>query len=60
MPLKKIQPQNDTWTKTKSYVPCNDPEHKPPSHMVYEPGEYEWTCPSCGKVTKFIVPYIGL
>jgi|GEM_PF-4764016 len=57
MALRKI----NSWVKSyKPYKICNHPEHNPPSHMVYQPGEYEWVCPGCGKVTKFIVPYIGL
>jgi len=35
--------------------PCLHPEHEPPKHMVFEPGEYEHTCPQCGKKTTFIV-----
>jgi predicted RNA-binding Zn-ribbon protein involved in translation (DUF1610 family) len=38
--------------------PCLSSEHNPPSHMVYSPGTYEYTCPSCGKVTIFEVPLI--
>lgn len=57
MPLRKI----NSWVKSyKPIRPCNHPEHHPPSHMVFQPGEYEWVCPGCGKVTKFVVPYIGL
>jgi hypothetical protein len=39
-------------------IPCMNPEHKPPSHCVFEPGTYEHTCPSCGKITIFTVPLI--
>jgi hypothetical protein len=35
---------------------CISPEHNPPSHMVYEPGTYEYTCPACGKTIVFTVP----
>lgn len=38
---------------------CLSPEHNPPTHMYLEPGEYEYTCPSCGHVTTFIVPEIS-
>ncbi len=38
--------------------PCFDSEHNPPSHIVLEPGKYEYTCPSCGKVTIFTVPAV--
>lgn len=36
-------------------VPCRDSEHNPPAHQVFEPGIYEHTCPSCGKVTRFTI-----
>lgn len=36
-------------------VPCFHPEHDPPSMMVFEPGTYEHTCPSCGKKVVFTV-----
>lgn len=38
--------------------PCFHPEHNPPSHMVFSPGEYENICPACGKITRFAVPNI--
>lgn len=38
--------------------PCAMAEHRPPLHMVYEPGTYEYTCPSCGKRTVFRVPRV--
>ena len=34
-------------------IPCNHPEHRPPMHMVFEPGVYVNTCPACGKKTVF-------
>lgn len=34
---------------------CQHPEHNPPTMMVFEPGEYEHTCPNCGKKQRFIV-----
>lgn len=39
---------------------CTDPEHEPPSHMVFTPGEFEHECPGCGKKTRFTVPLITL
>lgn len=41
---------------------CDSPSHRPPSHMVYEPGVYRWTCPQCGHVTTFTVsrPTLGM
>ena len=35
--------------------PCLNPEHNPPSHMVYQPGTYEHICPGCGKKIIFTV-----
>jgi hypothetical protein len=32
---------------------CNHPEHNPPMFMVYRPGKYRHTCPSCGRVQEF-------
>lgn len=37
---------------------CFHPEHNPPMHIVLQPGEHTWKCPSCGKETTFIVPNI--
>lgn len=34
---------------------CKDPDHLPPSFMVWEPGRYRHTCSSCGHVTEFTV-----
>lgn len=48
MPLKKI----------KEDKPCMSNEHEPPRNFVYEPGEYVYSCPVCGKETKFLVPLI--
>jgi hypothetical protein len=39
-------------------TPCLDPEHKPPSHIVLDPGTYEYSCPSCGETIVFTVPLI--
>lgn len=35
--------------------PCAHPRHDPPSHMVYEPGVWQHTCPSCGGSQTFTV-----
>lgn len=35
---------------------CQDPDHNPPSMMVWEPGTYEHTCPRCGMKMQFTVP----
>lgn len=44
--------------KIRDLKPCLDPAHKPPTHLYLEPGEYEWTCPSCAAKQVFIVPSI--
>ena len=44
--------------KIKDTEICTSPEHNPPAFMHLEPGEYEWTCPQCGHITKFTVPAI--
>ena len=48
MPTKKIAdlPPEET---------CTHSEHNPPTHMVYEDGVYEHTCPACGHKQEFIV-----
>ena len=48
MPTKKIAnlPKGAT---------CTSPEHRPPSHQVFEDGVYEHTCPQCGLVISFVV-----
>ena len=35
--------------------PCQNSEHNPPTMMVWEPGTYEHTCPSCGDKQTFTV-----
>ena len=35
--------------------PCMSPAHNPPTMILLEPGVYEYTCPNCGKVTRFSV-----
>lgn len=49
MPLKK---------NADAYKHCISPQHNPPNMMVYQPGCYEWKCPSCGHITAFSVPLI--
>ena len=41
-------------------IPCNHPQHNPPSHMVFEPGLYEHTCPACGATMQFRVDRITM
>jgi hypothetical protein len=37
-------------------IPCSNPAHLPPQHMVFPPGIYEHVCPSCGQVYRFEIP----
>ena len=48
--LKRVPP-----LKKITDAQCMYPEHNPPGMMVYEPGEYEWTCHACGNVQRFTV-----
>jgi hypothetical protein len=34
---------------------CHDPGHNPPGMIVLPDGVYEYSCPSCGRVTTFTV-----
>lgn len=52
MPLRKIM---DLKGGSKPIKPCSDPEHNPPTHMVFEDGVWEHNCPGCGATTRFIV-----
>ena len=36
-------------------IPCVDPDHNPPAHMVYDNGVYEHVCRACGKKVIFTV-----
>lgn len=56
MPLKKIETINLNWEEPI----CSDPEHNPPTMIVLEPGSYEYTCPTCGRLVFFTVPRIGM
>lgn len=38
--------------------PCISREHEPPGNIVLQPGDYEYECPACGKVTYIHVPEI--
>jgi hypothetical protein len=37
---------------------CLHPSHNPPGYIVLKPGLYEYTCPSCGKITMVSSPLI--
>lgn len=52
--LRKVADESDLA------YPCVSPEHNPPSHMVYEPGVWEWTCTRCGEVQRFRVNSVHL
>lgn len=63
-----IQDNNDNQPKPKGGFKkiseplkeekCLSSGHKPPMHIVLQPGTYEYTCPSCGHVTIVKVPLI--
>ena len=36
-------------------ITCNDPDHDPPSMMVYPPGRYQHVCKFCGRTVFFTV-----
>jgi hypothetical protein len=56
MPLRRLpDPEEEDIYGPYKKPPCLSPEHKPPMHMVLEPGRYEWTCPKCGHKTIFVV-----
>ena len=46
----------DVWADPTKH--CRHPEHKPAGHIVRQPGTYEHTCPGCGWVTAFHVPFV--
>jgi len=48
MPTRKIRDVEEFRT-------CTDPEHNPPSMMVFQPGVYEHECPRCGRKIEFTV-----
>jgi len=58
MPTRRLDEPRSPLTSEWDNGPCTHPEHNPPSHMVFQPGRYEHTCPSCGKKTVFTVPSI--
>lgn len=52
MPTRKI---NSDFNCFKQERPCVDLEHDPPNMRVFEPGEWEHKCPSCGNIQIFTV-----
>jgi hypothetical protein len=56
--LEKIKDSQTLEGKSYTHKRCSHPEHKPPMHIVLEPGTYKHTCPGCGKVTTFEVPLV--
>lgn len=59
-PLRKLAPAPTqvVWTSTTE-APCRDKDHEPDKRGL-DPGRYEWTCPTCGKVTVFDVQGPGV
>lgn len=57
--MEQLKSLNSGFKKIEDVEPpCLCPEHNPPMHIVLAPGKYEYTCPSCGKVTIVNVPLI--
>lgn len=50
MPTRKIDER--AWPMKAI---CLNPDHTPPTMMVFEPGLYEHECPDCGHKTRFRV-----
>lgn len=50
MPTRKVK-DIDGWDAKI----CRDPDHNPPTMMVYQPGVYEHECPSCHRTFTFVV-----
>lgn len=54
MPTRRLPDKDNKHNKKL----CMHPDHNPPLHMVFQPGDYEHTCPSCGGKIIFTVPTI--
>lgn len=52
MSLRKIS--DSDWLNKINF--CRSSEHNPPTMIVLDPGEYEYTCPDCGHKQVFTVP----
>ncbi len=39
---------------------CLSAEHKPPTHIVLEPGIHIWQCPACGEQTPIEIHQITI
>jgi len=59
MPTERLPDEPEDQRKYSMPIGCAHPEHNPPSMMVFEPGRYRHTCPSCGRAIVFTVqrPY---
>lgn len=57
--LKHAKSGFKNFTPLKPSEICRHPEHNPPTYYIYQPGHYEYECPSCKKVTKFMIPKIN-
>lgn len=59
--MTPMQEKKGGFRKIKSFEDksvCNHPEHEPPMHIYLTSGIYEYECPSCGRIKKFVVPKI--
>lgn len=61
--IRKLTEKSEKGNTVKIAEPknpgCMNHSHNPPSHMVYSPGTYKHTCPSCGHVIIFNVAGIS-
>lgn len=59
MTIERLPDEPDRHGKWSLPADCKHPEHNPPGMMVFEPGRYRHTCPSCGRAIVFTVqrPY---
>ncbi len=56
MSFRRIDPPRTDQERAQRE--CLDPGHNPPSHIVLEPGAWEWECPACKRKCYLNVPRI--
>lgn len=52
--------RNEIKEAPSSPATCKRPDHDPPTHQVHPPGNYDHTCPWCGRQTVWTVPEISM
>ncbi len=55
MPTRRL-PDNPVPSAFDWTAVCRNPDHDPPRMIVLAPGQYEHTCPACGRVVRFTIP----